>query len=202
MLAFAEEVEQAHGPAHIVVNNAGVTVTATLEDHSLEDFEWIVGVNFWGVVYGCKFFLPQLQANGWGAFVNLSSMFGLTGIPTQSSYCSTKFAVRGFSESLAIELSNQNIDVISVHPGGIRTNIVRNSRGAQGDSRQRIIDWFDKQGMLPDVAAAKIVGAIEQRRQRLVITPEAWATDILKRLYPSIPRRLAGWAIRNNKLMG
>ncbi|PRP98615.1 SDR family NAD(P)-dependent oxidoreductase [Enhygromyxa salina] len=201
MLAFADEVEQAHGPAHIVVNNAGVTVTDKLEDHSLEDFEWIVGINFWGVVYGCKFFLPQLQANGWGAFVNLSSMFGLTGVPKQSSYCATKFAVRGFTESLAIELANENIDVISVHPGGIRTNIARNSRGAPDDKRQQVIDWFDNHGMKPETAASKIVSAIEHRRQRLVITREAWATDIVKRLYPAIPRRLAGWVVRNRELL-
>ncbi|KIG15364.1 Short chain dehydrogenase [Enhygromyxa salina] len=201
MQAFASEVEQAHGPAHIVINNAGVTVTDKLEDHSLEDFEWIVGINFWGVVYGCKFFLPQLQANGWGAFVNLSSMFGLTGVPKQSSYCATKFAVRGFSESLSIELANENIDVISVHPGGIRTNIVRNSRGADDGKRQRIIDWFDTQGMKPEKAASKIVAAVEHRKQRVVITPEAWATDIIKRLYPSIPRRLAGWAVRKSELV-
>src|SRR5690606_2731617 len=76
MQAFANEVAEAHGRVHIVVNNAGVSVGAKLEDHSLEDFEWIVGINLWGVVYGCKFFLPHLQEAGWGAFVNLSSMFG------------------------------------------------------------------------------------------------------------------------------
>jgi NAD(P)-dependent dehydrogenase (short-subunit alcohol dehydrogenase family) len=201
MQAFADEVEQAHGPAHIVVNNAGVTVTAKLEDHSLEDFEWIVGINFWGVVYGCKFFLPQLQHNGWGAFVNLSSMFGLTGVPKQSSYCATKFAVRGFTESLAIELANENIDVINVHPGGIRTNIARSARGPNDEQHQRIVGMFDRLGMPPEKAAAKIIGAIEHRRQRLVITREAWVTDILKRLYPSIPRRLAGWAVRKSTLI-
>jgi NAD(P)-dependent dehydrogenase (short-subunit alcohol dehydrogenase family) len=201
MQAFAGEVVAAHGRVHLVVNNAGVTVRAKLDDHSLDDFEWIVGINFWGVVYGCKFFLPHVQAAGWGAFVNISSMFGLTGIPEQSSYCATKFAVRGFSESLAIELANDNIDVICVHPGGIRTNIVRSSRGREDSSRERIINWFDRKAMPPERAAEKIIRAIERRQQRVVITPEAWATDVAKRVYPGVPRRLAGLLVRRSKLL-
>jgi NAD(P)-dependent dehydrogenase (short-subunit alcohol dehydrogenase family) len=201
MQAFADEVIATHGRVHVVVNNAGVTVRAKLDDHSLEDFEWIVGINFWGVVYGCKFFLPHVQAAGWGAFVNISSMFGLTGIPEQSSYCATKFAVRGFSESLSIELANDNIDVIVVHPGGIRTNIVRSSRGREDSSRERIIKWFDRNALAPEHAASKIVRAIERRQQRVVITPEAWATDVAKRVYPGVPRRLAGLIVRRSKLL-
>jgi NAD(P)-dependent dehydrogenase (short-subunit alcohol dehydrogenase family) len=202
MQTFVDEVVAAHRRVHIVVNNAGVTVRAKLDDHSLEDFEWIVGINFWGVVYGCKLFLPHLQAAGWGAFVNISSMFGLTGIPEQSAYCATKFAVRGFSESLAIELANENIDVIVVHPGGIRTNIVRSSRGKDNSARARIIDWFDRYALPPERAATKIICAIERRQQRVVITPEAWATDVAKRVYPAIPRRLAGLIVRRSKLLG
>jgi len=201
MQAFADEVAEAHDRVHIVVNNAGVSVGAKLEDHSLEDFEWIVGINFWGVVYGCKFFLPHLQRAGWGAFVNLSSMFGLTGVPTQSSYCATKFAVRGFSESLSIELANENIDVISVHPGGIKTNIVRSSRGDDETSRARIVAWFERHAMPPEIAASKIVTAIERRRSRVLITREAWLTDVVKRVYPAVPRRLAGWALRKTDLV-
>jgi NAD(P)-dependent dehydrogenase (short-subunit alcohol dehydrogenase family) len=200
MQAFVDEVIAAHGRAHIVVNNAGVTTTAKLEEHSLEDFEWVVGINFWGVVYGCKFFLPHLQAAGWGAFVNISSLFGLTGVPKQSSYCATKFAVRGFSESLAIELANENIDVLSVHPGGIRTNIVRASRGSAG-ARQRTIEWFERNAMPPERAAAKIVTAIERRRQRVLITREAYVADLLKRLYPPVPRRIVSLIARRTKLM-
>jgi NAD(P)-dependent dehydrogenase (short-subunit alcohol dehydrogenase family) len=202
MQTFVDEVIAAHGRVHVVVNNAGVSVTAKLDEHSIEDFEWIVGINFWGVVYGCKFFLPHLQAAGWGAFVNISSMFGLTGVPSQSSYCATKFAVRGFSESLAMELANENIDVIVVHPGGIRTNIVRSGRGGDDSTRARVIDWFDRKALPPEQAAAKIVRAIERRQQRVVITPEAWATDVAKRVYPAVPRRLAGLIVRRSKLLG
>lgn len=200
MREFASEVADTHGRVNVVINNAGVTVGATLEDHDLDDFEWLVGVNFWGVVYGCKFFLPHLQRAGWGSFVNLSSMFGLIGVPGQSSYCATKFAVRGFSESLAVELAHENIDVISVHPGGIRTNIARNSRTNQA-SHARIVELFDKYGMAPEKAARKIVRAIERRRNRVIITPEAWLTDVLKRVYPRVPTRLASWALRKSKLI-
>ena len=195
MEAFAAEVAQAHGRVHVVLNNAGVSVAASFDEHSLEDFEWIVGVNFWGVVYGCKFFLPHLQRAGWGALVNLSSMFGLTGVPMQSSYCATKFAVRGLSESLALELANENIDVISVHPGGVATQIARNTRNSDPVAHQRGIEMFER-FMSPTKAAKRIVRGIERRESRIVFTPEAHLTDLFKRLYPSPPRRLVGWMLR------
>lgn len=202
MQAFADEVIEAHGRAHIIVNNAGVTVTAKFEDHSLDDFEWLVGINFWGVVYGCKFFLPHLRAEGWGSIVNLSSVFGLTGVPSQSSYCATKFAVRGLSESLAYELANDNIDVLCVHPGGIRTNIVRNARGQTGDERHaRMVKVFDRMPTTPERAAELIVAAIERRRQRLLITPEAKVADVFKRLLPVTPLRLVAMAMDRSKLV-
>ena len=113
MRAFAEEVVAQHGGVNILVNNAGVTVTAPFEHHSLEDFEWIVGINLWGVIYGCKFFLPYLQKADEAHIVNLSSLFGLLGVPSQTSYCATKFAVHGFSEALWVELRDQNIGVRS-----------------------------------------------------------------------------------------
>lgn len=124
-------------------------------------------------------------------------------MPGQSSYCATKFAVRGFSESLAIELAHENIDVISVHlhPGGIRTNIARNSRTPHSASHQRVIDFFDKHTMPAEEAADKIVRAVERRRNRVVITPEARITDVIKRLYPPDPTRLASWAMRKSKLL-
>ncbi|MBW2223895.1 MAG: SDR family NAD(P)-dependent oxidoreductase [Deltaproteobacteria bacterium] len=105
MEAFASDVVDAHGAVHILVNNAGVTVYASFEEHSIEDLEWILGVNLWGVIYGCKFFLPHLKAAGEGHIVNLSSVFGIIAPPLQTSYVATKFAVRGFSESLRAELA-------------------------------------------------------------------------------------------------
>lgn len=203
MEAFAGEVIEAHGRAHIIVNNAGVTTISGFERHSLEDFEWVMGVNFWGVVYGCKFFLPHLQREGWGSIVNISSLFGIVGMPGQTSYCSSKFAVRGFSESLGVELSNQNIDVLSVHPGGVRTNIVRSARGLDsGEEHARRIKWFERIGIEPEDAAERIVSAVERRRQRLLITKETYAIDAFKRLIPTMPRPLAKLARRRARLDG
>ena len=122
------EVLAAHGHVHVVVNNAGVSVIGALADHSLDDFAWLMGINFWGVVYGSKLFLPALLAEDEGHIVNISSMFGFVGIPGQISYCSAKYAVRGFSETLLSELSGTRIGVSCVHPGGIATNIVCASR--------------------------------------------------------------------------
>ncbi|MGE3672806.1 MAG: SDR family NAD(P)-dependent oxidoreductase, partial [Polyangiaceae bacterium] len=105
MERFVDEVVAAHGGVNILINNAGVAATSAFEEQSLSDYEWLVGINFWGVVYGCKLFLPHLKRADEAHIVNISSMFGLTGIPTQTAYCATKFAVRGFTESLWVELS-------------------------------------------------------------------------------------------------
>ena len=133
MHAVAEEVVARHHHVHILVNNAGVGVSGTLEHQSLDDYEWIVGVNFWGVIHGCEFFIPFLKREREGHIVNVSSIFGLIGLPSFGAYCATKFAVRGFSESLRAELRQYNIGVTSVHPGGVKTDIVRSGRVASGD---------------------------------------------------------------------
>jgi short-subunit dehydrogenase len=185
MEALAAEVVAAHGRVELLVNNAGVSVTGTFEEQSLEDWHWIVGVNFWGVVHGCKFFLPYLRKSGEAHIVNLSSMFGLIGLPTQSSYCATKFAVRGLSEALWAELRGSRIGVTVVHPGGVKTNIVRDSRTADPDAKQQMIDLFDRMAMSPEKAASQILRAVERNRLRVVICPEARATDWAKRLFPT-----------------
>ena len=187
MESFVADVIKAHGATHILVNNAGVTVISSFEDQTLEDFEWIVGVNFWGIVYGCKLFLPHLKAAGEGHIVNLSSVFGIIAPPLQTSYVSTKFAIRGFSESLRAELSDSNIGVTSVHPGTIQTNIVRDARllsTSEGvrESTQRL---FDRLGTSPDVVAARVVKAIEYNSPRVLITTESHVADALKRFMPA-----------------
>jgi NAD(P)-dependent dehydrogenase (short-subunit alcohol dehydrogenase family) len=188
MEQFASDVVEAHGAAHVLVNNAGVTVYASFEEHSIEDLEWILGVNLWGVLYGCKFFLPHLKAAGEGHIVNLSSVFGIIAPPLQTSYVASKFAVRGFSESLRAELAEDNVGVTSVHPGAIKTNIIQNARLVTDthtelrDSTQRL---FDRLGTTPDVVAARVVKAIEYNSPRVLITREAHVADALKRLMPA-----------------
>jgi NAD(P)-dependent dehydrogenase (short-subunit alcohol dehydrogenase family) len=128
--AWADEVVADHGAVHVVVNNAGVALGATVESMSYDDFEWLMNIDFWGVVHGTKAFLPYLKASGDGHVVNVSSVFGLISVPTQSAYNAAKFAVRGFSDTLRMELEIEGapVSVTTVHPGGIKTNIARSAR--------------------------------------------------------------------------
>ena len=200
MERFPDEVLSAHGSVHVLVNNAGVAVTDTVEEHDLDDFEWLFGINFWGVVYGCRFFLPHLKKQPEAHIVNLSSVFGFIGLPTQSAYCASKFAVRGFTESLHAELHGTNVGVTCVHPGGIATNIVRDGRMSKETEalRSKLVGVFKKM-MPPEKAAAQIVKAIETKEKRLLITREAYAIDAAKRLFPVLTNELA---IRARKRMG
>jgi len=196
MEAFAGEVVDAHGGVHLVINNAGVAVVADFKEHSLKDFEWLMGINFWGVVYGCKFFLPHLLRADEGHIVNLSSLFGLLGIPQQTSYCASKFAVRGFTESLRIELAQTNVGVTSVHPGGIATNIVAEARLAgEADNprnRARLVKSFKKM-MPPSEAAEQIVRGVERNKPRVLITRETYVADVFKRLAPALSIDMVAW---------
>jgi NADP-dependent 3-hydroxy acid dehydrogenase YdfG len=191
MAALAEEVMAQHDRVDILVNNAGVSVVADFAEHSLEDFDWVVGINLWGVVHGCKFFLPHLQRSDDAYIVNLSSMFGIIGVPGQTSYCATKFAVRGFSEALAAELANSPIRVLSVHPGGINTNIVRDSRfvAQLADRQSKIVAMFERRAMSPERCAQIILGAMKRRKSRVLVAAEAHAADYVKRLFPALPHR-------------
>ncbi len=182
-----------HGAAHIVINNAGVTVVGDVETQSFEDLDWIVGINWWGVLYGCKFFIPILKRQEEAHIVNLSSMFGLIGLPTQGAYCATKAAVRSLSETLSAELAHTNVRVTSVHPGGIRTNIATAARwdkDAPQTDRADLTDFFDGLRVGPDHAAKRIIGAMRAERTRQIICVETYAVDWVKRLFPAGVTRL------------
>lgn len=190
VVAFAAETVAAHGGVDLVVNNAGVSVTGTLEEQSIEDLRWIVGVNLWGVVHGCKAFLPHLRQRPEGHLVNVSSLFGLIGLPTQSSYCATKFGVRGFSEALWAELADARIGVTVVHPGGVRTNIVRASRTADPDTKARMVERFERQAIDPAVVAEQIARGVERGALRVRVCRETYVVDWAKRLFPSAVHHL------------
>lgn len=194
MAAFPNAVLAKHGTVHIVVNNAGVMVADTFETHTLEDFEWLIDINFWGVVYGCKFFLPHLRRAGEGHLVNLSSMFGFYGLPTQTAYCASKFAVRGFTESLRAELAGSGIGVTAIHPGTIRTNIMKAARTHQstGSLVERGQNLMNRFGTEPERVAGKIAHAIRHNRARIRVGPDSYLTDYLVRLNPSLFNTLAG----------
>jgi short-subunit dehydrogenase len=196
MQALPEEVIREHGHVHILINNAGVYVNGTIEEQTIEDFEWIVGINFWGVVYGCKFFLPYLKREDEAHIVNLSSMYAFIGLPAVGSYCATKSAVRAVSEALWAELAATNIGVTSVHPGVIRTNLVRAGHFPNEERKQRLARRVDRFAPSPERAARKIVRAIGQNKPRLIICPDAYLIEWSQRLFPALTHRLVAWLYR------
>lgn len=186
MQAFAAGVESTHGRVHIVVNNAGIGILDDFIDSNLEDFRKVVDINLWGVVYGSKFFLPLMLKAGEGHIVNISSLAGIISTPGMVSYGTTKFAVRGFSESLRSELASRNIGVTSVHPGMIRTNIAKSSKVADAALQSRMVEWFERYGRPPSLVANKIVAAIESNSMRVLVTPETYLMDAFKRAAPTL----------------
>lgn len=194
------EVLEKHDRVTHLINNAGVGLMGTFEQISLEDFEWLMSINFWGVVYGCKVFLPELKSQDKAHIVNISSVFGMIAPPEQTAYCASKFAVRGFTESLRHELEKTTIRVSSVHPGGIKTNIARNSRiGAQTPAEYKTqgVDFFDTVAKTsPEKAADVIVKGIKTENPRILIGSDAHAINYVSRLFPrkylKIIERLAG----------
>ena len=197
---LAEEVVQRHGSATHLINNAGVGLLGTFEQISLEDFHWLMGINFWGVVYGCKVFLPILRQQERAHIVNVSSVFGLIAPEEQSAYCSSKFAVRGFSESLRHELAGSNVSVSSVHPGGIKTNIARSARlgaGTPKEWKEQGANFFDKVARTtPQAAAEVIVNGIKANNPRILIGTDAYLISAFSRVFPrrylGIIERIAG----------
>jgi len=191
---FAAAVIKKFKQADIVVNNAGVTLFGRLDDVSYREFEWIMGINLWGVVYGTRAFLPHLRNRPEAWVVNLSSAFGLVGVPSQTTYCATKFAVRGFTESLQRELKDTPITAISVHPGGIKTNIAYNARFTSGfgkDANKKFARRFDRMAKTSaDQAAGAIVYAIKRKKRRLLIGADAKLIDIVQRIFPSFYGRI------------
>jgi NADP-dependent 3-hydroxy acid dehydrogenase YdfG len=190
--AFAEEVgDWAPEPLGAVFNNAGVAVSSSVLDSVTEDDNWLWDINFHGVVNGTRAFLPILTAQDSGAIVNTSSVFGLVGMPNQSAYCSAKFAVRGFTDSLRQELRGTGVRAINVHPGGINTNIVRNARVRKdpdglGRSQEQMVKEFAAITMTEPAKAAEIIHrGVEQGKARILVGPDAYLFDALARLAPT-----------------
>jgi NAD(P)-dependent dehydrogenase (short-subunit alcohol dehydrogenase family) len=196
--AWAESVVRDHGRVNLVVNNAGVALGATVESMSYEDFEWLMNINFWGVVYGSKAFLPHLKQAGEGHIVNVSSVFGLISVPTQSAYNAAKFAVRGFSDTLRMELDIEGakVSVTTIHPGGVKTNIARHARmdasvrDVAGDPEKAIKDFERAFITSPDKAATQILAAVRRDRRRALIGPDAKVIDFVSRMPATIYQSL------------
>ena len=200
VLAHAGEVASEFGQVNLVFNNAGVAVAATVEETTWEDFDWLMGINFWGVVHGTKAFLPHLIESGDGTIVNISSVFGFIGVPSQSAYNSAKFAVRGFTEALRQEMlmEDKPVSVHCVHPGGIRTNIARSARvpvDSDVDKDQMAKDFERIARTSPERAARTILRGIDRGKPRILVGPDADLINGFERFlgarYEGILARLA-----------
>ncbi|MBJ7354940.1 MAG: SDR family NAD(P)-dependent oxidoreductase [Thermoleophilaceae bacterium] len=202
---WADETAAAHGKVNLVVNNAGVALSGTISSLSVEDFHWIMGINFWGVVHGTKAFLPHLTAADEGHIVNVSSTFGLTAQPLMSGYNASKYAVRGFTESLRqeLDLGDSNVSATCVHPGGIKTNIARSARvdkstsEVTGHSDEKSTREFERMFFTSaDRAAKTIINGVRADKRRVLIGPDAYAYSLMSRLLPVSYQRLTTAAVR------
>lgn len=205
--AWADAVAAHFGKINMIFNNAGVSVSETIEAMGYDNFEWLMNINFWGVVYGTKAFLPHLKASGEGHVINVSSVFGMIGVPTQSAYNAAKFAVKGFTECLREEMaiSGYPVHVTCVHPGGIKTNIVRSSRigdvGNMGPSEKQVAaKMFDAMARTsPDEAARVILDGVRKNSPRVLIGMDARLIDSMQRLLPTGYQDLLIWSTRRNQ---
>ncbi len=190
---YAALVSESLGDADYVFNVAGLTRVGAFKDTPLSSFDKIMDVNFWGVVRMTKAFLPQLLTTR-GAVVNISSLFGLIGYPGQSHYCSSKFAVRGFSETLAMELEGEGVLVASVHPGGVATAIARNATfdgpDIPADARAELEKRFDRAAITSAEEAAEVIlSGVARGERRIVVGRDAKFVSFVQRL---LPQRYAG----------
>jgi short-subunit dehydrogenase len=200
MEALVELVTKEHGRVHILINNAGVYLEGSLDQQSILDIEWIIDVNLWGVMYGCKFFLPCLKNVPEAHIVNVGSMLGFMGVRSRTSYCATKFAVRGFTEALRAELHGTHIGVTGAYPGPIRTNIARNAKSYNTATMEREIQYLESRGIDPNAAAEKILRGIEGNRHHVTIGANAFVLDWLARVSPVLTGEL--WARISEKFHG
>lgn len=200
VLAYAGDVRAQFGKVNQVYNNAGIAHYGEVEHESFKDIERVLDVNFWGVVNGTKAFLPHLISSGDGHVINVSSLFGLIAFPGQSAYTASKFAVRGFTETLRLEMlvAGHPVHVTCVHPGGVKTAVARNATVADGLDPASVAEVFDKRMALhsPEMAAETIVEGVRKRRARVVVGGEAKALDRLGRIAPAGAQRFNAWISR------
>jgi len=199
VFAYAEQTKSDFGSVNLVINNAGVALSSgTLSETSVDDFEWLMSINFSGVLYGTKAFLPILETSKWGHIINISSLFGLIGVPEQSAYNASKFAVRGMTESLRQELdmAGSHISCTSVHPGGVKTSIAANARVSKKLNAEslKLKNDFEEIAMTTAASAAEqILEAALKNKRRLVLGKDAKFLDWSQRHFPNHYQRIFQW---------
>ncbi len=202
--AWAKSVKKDHGKVNMIFNNAGIGMANSVENHTIDDYERMMAVNFWGVIYGTKAFLPYLKETADGHIINTSSVFGLISFPAQSAYNASKFAVRGFTESLRQELDIMNCGVSAtcVHPGGVRTNISQTAELSENVSSlgvdiKQSKEFAEKIMRMPADKAAKIIlNGVKANKRKVLIGPEAYAIDWGQRLLSTNYQRLTVLGIK------
>lgn len=197
---YAKAVQQHFGQVNLVINNAGVGLASgDLRQTEIQDFKWLFDINFFGVLYGTKAFLPALIDAEWGHIVNISSIFGIISVPQQAAYNASKFAVRGMTDALRqeLELEGSSVSCTTVHPGGIKTNIARSARVTENsqlndpEEREAAVDDFDRLARTsPESAAEQILDAVLKNKRRLLIGNDAKFADRLQRLMPNSYHRI------------
>lgn len=185
MTRLPDAVLAQHAGVHVLVNNAGVSVAGRFEDVGLDDLEWAVQVNFFGVVYGCKAFLPLLRRQEEGHILNVSSSFGLLGFAGKTAYCASKFAVRGFSEGLRAELLGSGLGVTVLYPGPVDTNILRRGRSVDAAQRDAEADFLASRAVPVERVAQRAVDGIRRNAARVMLSIDYRAIDVLTRLSPA-----------------
>ncbi len=197
VFAHADEVRRDFGTAHFVFNNAGATIVGTVEHTSIEEYEWQLGINMWGVLYGTKAFLPLMLKQREGCIVNISSVFGMIGYPTQSAYNMSKFAVRGLTECLWSELEGTGVRAVCVHPGGIRTNIDKTARRCKAaSSEEASFDGLVEKMLVtpPEDCAADILEGLRRGDQRIITGSKSstifWMSRLMPDAYPKLLKLL------------
>lgn len=193
--AHAADVVQAFGSVNLIINNAGVAVNASVRETTEKDFEWLMNINFWGVIHGTRAFLPHVTASGDGHIVNISSIFGMIGVPKQSAYNAAKFAVRGFTEALRQEMAIEGtaVGVSCVHPGGVRTNIAKAARKGISDANTDLGAVFDKLARTTPAKAAEIIlRGVKRNESRIFVGADAKLFDLMQRLLGSAYQKIIG----------
>ena len=190
---YAEAIRDHFGHVNLVINNAGAALSGDFAKASMQDFKWQMDVNFWGVAYGTKAFLPILEQAEWGHIVNISSIFGIIASPSNSAYNASKFAVRGMTEALRIELdaAGSTVSCTCVHPGGVKTNIARtarvvNTNDPNASTPDELADRFDAVAKTtPEKAAQTILKGAAKNKKRVLVGGDAWLLDKIQRLMPT-----------------
>ena len=189
VVQFAADVVSQHGKVNMVFNNAGVSLTDTVEHMNYDDFKWLMDINFWGVIYGSKAFLPYFSDVDEAHVINTSSIFGVIAVPSQSAYNASKFAVRGFTYAMRQELLESNVGVSCVQPGGVKTNIVKSSRYVAADNsaptKEEFMTQFEAMANLTsDQAAEQILRGVLANKAQILVGRDAKTAAVLERIAP------------------